>query len=160
MRDLESIATCITAAETGHLVISSIHTTSAVKTVDRIIDVFPPEQQQQIRIQLSTVLQAVISQHLIPRIDKKGRVLAAEVFLNIPAAQNLIRAEKTHQLQNVILTNMKLGMQSMDKSLTDFMRAGVISDDDAMIYSADKEAMAKTISEIFPMKRRYTGTVV
>jgi twitching motility protein PilT len=160
MRDLESIATSITAAETGHLVISSIHTTSAVQTVDRIIDVFPPAQQQQIRIQLSTVLQAVISQHLIPRIDKKGRVLAAEVFLNIPAAQNLIRNEKTHQLQNVILTNMKLGMQSMDKCLTDYMRAGIISDDDAMIYSADKEAMAKTVSEIYPMKRRYTGTTV
>jgi twitching motility protein PilT len=160
MRDLESIATVLTAAETGHLVISSIHTTGAVKTVDRIIDVFPPSQQQQIRIQLSTVLQCVISQHLIPRADGKGRVLTSEIMFNIPAAQNLIRSEKTHQLMNVILTNSKLGMQSMDKSITDYMRAGIITDDDAMIYSADKDTMAKTISEIYPMKRRYTGTVV
>lgn len=160
MRDNESIATALTAAETGHLVISSLHTTGCAKTIDRIIDVFPPSQQPQIRLQVSTVLQCVISQHLIPRIDKKGRVLACEIMYNIPAAQNLIRSEKTHQLQNILLTNAKLGMQSMDKSITDYLRDGLISDDDAMMYSLDKESMQKTINELFPMKRRVTGVVV
>ncbi len=160
MRDLESIATVLTAAETGHLVISSLHTTGAAKTIDRIIDVFPPSQQQQIRIQVSTVLQCVISQHLIPRIDKKGRVLACEIMYNIPAAQNLIRSEKTHQLQNILLTNAKLGMQSLDKSITDYLRDGLISDEDAMVYSVDKENMQKTIHELFPMKRRSDGMTV
>ncbi len=160
MRDLESIATVLTAAETGHLVISSIHTTGAAKTIDRIIDVFPPNQQQQIRIQLSTVLQCIISQHLIPRADGKGRVLTSEIMYNIPAAQNLIRSEKTFQLQNILLTNARLGMQSMDKSITDYLRSGLISADDALIYSADKDSMTKTINELFPMRRMSNGVVV
>lgn len=160
MRDNESIATALTAAETGHLVISSLHTTGAAKTIDRVIDVFPPSQQQQIRIQMSTVLQAVISQHLIPRVDKKGRVLACEIMYNIPAAQNLIRSEKTHQLQNIMLTNAKLGMQTLDKSITDHLRDGLISDEEAMVYAIDKENMQKTINELYPMKRRTAGVVV
>ena len=142
------------------MVISSLHTSGAAKTIDRIIDVFPPSQQQQIRIQLSTVLQCVISQHLIPRMDKKGRVLAFEIMYNTPAAQNLIRSEKTHQLQSVMMTGAKMGMQSMDKSITDHLRAGVISAEDAMMYALDKDVMQKTINEIYPMRRMADGVTV
>ena len=160
MRDLESIATVLTAAETGHLVISSLHTSGAAKTIDRVIDVFPPSQQQQIRIQLSTVLQCVISQHLIPRVDKKGRVLAFEIMYNVPAAQNLIRSEKTHQLQSVMMTGAKMGMQTMDKSITDHLRAGVISAEDAIMYALDKEVMQKTINEMYPTRHMADGVTV
>ena len=127
MRDLETIATAITAAETGHLVFSTLHTNDATQTVERIIDVFPPHQQQQIRVQLAAVLQGIMSQQLFPLADRQGRVAAIEVMLATPAVRSLIREGKTHQLQTVIQTNAKLGMQAMDKAILDLVQKGLIS---------------------------------
>jgi len=127
MRDLETIATAITAAETGHLVLSTLHTNDATQSVDRMIDVFPPHQQQQIRVQLADVIQGILSQQLFSRADKKGRVAAIEVLLATPAVRSLIREGKTHQLQTVIQTNAKLGMQTMDKAILDLVQKGLIT---------------------------------
>lgn len=127
MRDLETISTAVTAAETGHLVFSTLHTNDATQAVDRMIDVFPPHQQQQIRVQLAAVLQGVIAQQLLPRADQKGRVAALEILLVTPAVRNLIREGKTHQIPTVIQTNGKLGMQSMEKAIQDLQRLGRIS---------------------------------
>lgn len=127
MRDLETIATAVTAAETGHLVLSTLHTNDATQSVDRMIDVFPPHQQQQIRVQLAAVLQGILSQQLFPRADHQGRVAAVEVMLATPAVRSLIREGKTHQLPTVIQTNAKLGMQSMDKAIMDLVQNGLIS---------------------------------
>lgn len=131
MRDLETISTAITAAETGHLVFSTLHTNDATQAIDRIIDVFPPHQQQQIRVQLAAVLQGIIAQQLLPRIDRQGRIAALEVLLATPAVRNLIREGKTHQIPTVIQTNGKLGMQSMEKAIQDLLRSGVISNETA-----------------------------
>ncbi|TGE34210.1 type IV pilus twitching motility protein PilT [Desulfosporosinus sp. Sb-LF] len=127
MRDLETIATAVTAAETGHLVFSTLHTNDATQSVDRMIDVFPPHQQQQIRVQLAAVLQGIMSQQLFPRADHKGRVAAIEVMLATPAVRSLIREGKTHQLPTVIQTNAKLGMQTMDKAIMDLVQKGLVS---------------------------------
>ena len=129
MRDLETIATAVTAAETGHLVFSTLHTNDATQSVDRMIDVFPPHQQQQIRVQLAAVLQGIMSQQLFPRADRLGRVAAIEVMLATPAVRNLIREGKTHQLPTVIQTNAKLGMQTMDKAIMDLVQKGLVSYD-------------------------------
>lgn len=127
MRDLETIGTAVTAAETGHLVFSTLHTNDATQAVDRMIDVFPPFQQQQIRVQLAAVLQGVLAQQLLPRIDGKGRVAAFEMLRVTQGARNLIREGKTHQLPTVIQTGGKQGMQSMEKGLQDLVRQGIIS---------------------------------
>ncbi|WP_407314773.1 type IV pilus twitching motility protein PilT [Desulfosporosinus sp. SB140] len=127
MRDLETIATAITAAETGHLVFSTLHTNDATQSVDRMIDVFPPHQQQQIRVQLAAVLQGIMSQQLFLRADHKGRVAAIEVMLANPAVRSLIREGKTHQLPTVIQTNGKLGMQTMDKAIMELVQKGVVA---------------------------------
>ena len=127
MRDLETISTAVSAAETGHLVFSTLHTNDATQTVDRIIDVFPPHQQQQIRVQLAAVLQAVLSQQLLPRADGRGRVAAIEVLLATPAVRNLIREGKTHQIPTVLQTSGKLGMQPMDKAIQDLLHRGLIT---------------------------------
>ena len=127
MRDLETISTVITAAETGHLVFSTLHTNDATQSVDRIIDVFPPHQQQQIRVQLAAVLQGILSQQLFPRSDHLGRVVAIEVMLATPAVRSLIREGKTHQLPTIIQTNAKLGMQTMDKAIMDLVQQGLVS---------------------------------
>lgn len=129
MRDLETIATAVTAAETGHLVFSTLHTNDATQSVDRMIDVFPPHQQQQIRVQLAAVLQGIMSQQLFPRADHQGRVAAIEVMLATPAVRSLIREGKTHQLPTVIQTNAKLGMQTMDKAIMDLVQKGLVSYD-------------------------------
>ncbi|NMA69978.1 MAG: type IV pilus twitching motility protein PilT [Desulfitobacterium sp.] len=129
MRDLETISTAVTAAETGHLVFSTLHTNDATQAVDRMIDVFPPHQQQQMRIQLASVLQGVIAQQLLPRRDKKGRVAAFEILIANPAVRNLIREGKTHQIANVMQTSAKLGMQSMEKAIQDLVRAGRVAPD-------------------------------
>jgi len=126
MRDLETISVALTAAETGHLIFSTLHTTGAAKTIDRIIDVFPPYQQQQVRIQLSSVIEAIISQQLLPKVDD-GRVAAFEVMVANPAIRNLIREEKTHQIDTSIQTGGQEGMQTMDKSLLELYNKGVIS---------------------------------
>jgi len=146
MRDLETISIAVTAAETGHLVFSTLHTLGAANTVDRIIDVFPPHQQQQIRTQLADVLQCVISQQLIPRMDGKGRVAAMEVMLTTTAIKNHIREAKTFQIPTVIQTSGRLGMITMDDAIFELYSRGVISAENAVSYSQDKAAIAKRLS--------------
>ena len=124
MRDLETISTAITAAETGHLVLATLHTWSAASTIDRIIDVFPHGQQSQIRVQLAGVLTAVISQRLLQTADRQGRRAATELMINNPAIANLIRTEKVHQIPNVIQTNRAAGMHMMSSSVQDFLTKG------------------------------------
>ncbi|WP_107942337.1 type IV pilus twitching motility protein PilT [Metasolibacillus sp. FSL H7-0170] len=131
MRDLETISTAITAAETGHLVFGTLHTSSAPTTIDRIIDVFPPHQQGQIRIQLANVLQGIISQRLFVRKGKKGRVAATEILVAIPAVTNLIRNEKIHQIPSVMQTNRALGMHTLETSIQGLVSAGQIALEDA-----------------------------
>jgi twitching motility protein PilT len=132
MRDLETIATALTAAETGHLVIATLHTPDSVGTIDRIVDVFPSAQQPQIVTQLAATLQGVISQQLIPRLDKAGRVLATEVLVGTMAVRNIIRERKSHLLYNTIQMSGEQHMQLMDQSLKDLYEAGVISYDEAV----------------------------
>jgi twitching motility protein PilT len=134
MRDLETIQTAITAAETGHLVLGTLHTSSAPSTIDRIIDVFPPQQQSQIRIQLASVLKAIISQRLFPTTDKKGRRAAVEVLINSSAIANLIRSEKIHQIKNIMQSSKAQGMQLMEGHIRELYQSGVISKEDALPY--------------------------
>ncbi len=141
MRDYETISVAITAAETGHLVLSTLHTIGAASTVDRVIDVFPPDQQQQIRIQLSNVIEAVISQQLIPTKDGRGRVAAFEVMHANHAVRNLVREGKSHQLASVMQTNRKLGMMTMDEAITQLYEANQISREDAIEFAQDVDAM-------------------
>lgn len=145
MRDLETISIAITAAETGHLVLSTLHTIGAANTIDRIIDVFPAGQQQQIRIQLSTVLEAVISQQLIPTVDGKGRVAAFEVMLGNPAIRNLIRESKTHQIPSVIQINKALGMQTMDDAIYDLFIKRIIGPEQAQFFAQDATSMERRL---------------
>jgi twitching motility protein PilT len=128
MRDLETISTAITAAETGHLVLATLHTSDAPGTIDRIVDVFPSEQQQQIRVQLANVLLGVISQRLLPTANMNGRVSAMEILVNNPAVANLIRSEKVHQIRTAMQTGRALGMQTMDMHLQELVRAGMITE--------------------------------
>lgn len=136
MRDLETISSAITIAETGHLVFATLHTNNAAQSIDRMVDVFPPYQQQQIRVQLSNILQGVISQRLIPVIGG-GRVAAAEVMISTPAVRNIIREGKTHQLDAVIQTGADQGMISMDKALANMVKSGKIGADEAAGYAID-----------------------
>lgn len=131
MRDLETISIAVTAAETGHLVLGTLHNSSAPQTVERIIDVFPPHQQQQIRVQLAATIQGIISQTLIKRADKSGRVAAVEIMVGTPAVKNLIREGKTHQLNSMIQTGGQFGMQTMDAALKTLLNQGTITRDDA-----------------------------
>ena len=139
MRDLETISTAITAAETGHLVLATLHTSSAVTTIDRIIDVFPPHQQGQIRIQLANVLQGIISQRLFVKKDGKGRVAATEILIQVPAVANLIRAEKVHQIQNVMQTSKTIGMHTLEMSIQKLIASGEISYEDAKQHLTEGE---------------------
>jgi len=132
MRDLDTIATAITASETGHLVMSTLHTSGAADTVNRIIDVFPPHQQDQIRVQLGSVLVAVISQTLVPRADGAGRIAAFEILLANDAVRNLIREGKTYQIDNTISTNIKSGMCSLDYYLAELVKKNLITRDMAL----------------------------
>jgi len=140
MRDLETISTAITAAETGHLIFSTLHTIGAANTIDRIIDVFPPDGQQQIRVQLAMVLQAVISQQLVPTVTG-GMVPAFEIMFLNDAIRTMVREGKIHQIDNVIATSMAEGMISMNNSLLRLMREGKISRDTCISYSSDPEQM-------------------
>lgn len=140
MRDLETIAAAITIAETGHLVFATLHTNSASQSIDRMIDVFPPHQQPQIRSQLANILQAVCSQRLIPAIGG-GRIAAAELLIATPAVRNIIREGKTHQLEAVIQTGAEFGMQSMDKTLVSLVHAGTITYDEARNYAVDLDEL-------------------
>jgi twitching motility protein PilT len=143
MRDLETIEIAITAAETGHLVLSTLHTIGAASTIDRMIDVFPPHQQQQIRVQLSAVLEAVISQQLIPVQEGSGRVAAFEIMHSTPAIRNLIREGKSHQLTSFIQTNKSLGMQTMDDAIFNLYFQGKISSEQAIAFAQDAASMER-----------------
>lgn len=143
MRDAETMAIAITAAETGHLVFATLHTGDAAQTIDRIIDVFPPYQQQQIRIQLSLTLQGIVAQQLLPKKDGMGRVAAMEILVATPAVRNLIREGKSHQVISVIQTGAKNGMQAMDMSLRDLYQKGVISYDEALSRASDAETFIR-----------------
>ncbi|MFJ7933522.1 type IV pilus twitching motility protein PilT [Sporosarcina sp. NPDC096371] len=131
MRDLETISTAITAAETGHLVLATLHTSSAAATIDRIIDVFPPHKQSQIRFQLASVLQGVVSQRLFVKKDGRGRVAATEILVHTASIANLIRSEKVHQIQNVMQTSRKLGMHTLETSIQHLIASGALRYDDA-----------------------------
>lgn len=146
MRDLETIASAITIAETGHLVFATLHTNSASQSVDRMIDVFPPHQQPQIRAQLANILMAILSQRLVPSIGG-GRVAAAEILVATPAVRNIIREGKTHQLEAVIQTGSEFGMQSMDKTLIDFIKAGTITYEEARNYAVDQTELDRLMRE-------------
>lgn len=143
MRDLETISTAITAAETGHLVLSTLHTIGAANTVDRIIDVFPPYQQDQVRTQLADVLECVVSQQLLPLQKGKGRVVATELMLSNSAIRNHIREGKTYQIPQTMQTARRQGMQMMDDSIYDLYLRGDISAETAVTYAQDREAMSK-----------------
>lgn len=145
MRDFETISVAVTAAETGHLVLSTLHTIGAANTVDRIIDVFEPHQQQQIRVQLSNVLEAVISQQLIPRADGNGRVAAFEVLHANLAVRNLIREGKTYQISSIMQTNRRQGMIVMDEAIIQLARDGQITPKDALAFAQDAEAMVQKL---------------
>ena len=146
MRDLETISTAITAAETGHLVFSTLHTIGADKTIDRIIDVFPPNQQQQIRIQLASVLECVVSQQLLKKADGSGRVAALEILFANNAVRNLIRESKTYQISSVMQTSKRAGMQTMDDALYDLYMKRLIDADNAVTYAQDPVSMNKKVS--------------
>ena len=137
MRDLETISTAITAAETGHLVLATLHTSSAATTIDRIIDVFPPHQQSQVRIQLANVLQGIVSQRLFINKNGSGRVAATEILIQTAAVANLIRSEKVHQIQNVIQTSRSLGMHTLEVSIQQLITNGIIN------YSEAKEFLTE-----------------
>lgn len=144
MRDLETIASAITIAETGHLVLATLHTNNAAQSVDRMIDVFPPHQQQQIRVQLSNILNAIVSQRLIPAIGG-GRVVASEIMIANPAVRNIIREGKTHQLDAVIQTGAEEGMQTMDRNMATLVKSGKITLEEAKGYAIDVKELERLV---------------
>ncbi len=146
MRDIETIQLAITAAETGHLVFATLHTNNAAESIDRMIDVFPPGQQEQIRVQLSNNIQAVIAQQLLPRAGAPGRVPAIEVMIASPAIRNLIRENKTHQIPSMIQTSAAHGMMAMDQSLRDLYLKGFVVLEEAMLRAQNVEELKKMIN--------------
>lgn len=153
MRDLETIATAITAAETGHLVFATLHTQSAHQAVERIVDVFPPYQQSQVRMQLSLSLEGVLSQSLLPRWDGKGRVVAIEVLTVTPAVRNLIREGKTFQLPTAIQSGAREGMQTLNQALRDLVERGLVSYDEA----AARATSLAELDQLIGRTRAVTG---
>ena len=147
MRDPETIAIALTAAETGHLVFSTLHTVGAAKTIDRIIDSFPPAQQNQVKGQLATVLEGVVSQQLIPRRDGSGVVPAVEVMVVTPAIRNLIREGKPYQINSMIQTGTSSGMQSLEANLAKLVSDGIITQEDAMVRAADPQILFQMINK-------------
>jgi twitching motility protein PilT len=143
MRDLETIHTAITAAETGHLVFGTLHTQDAPQSVDRIIDVFPAHQQQQVRIQLAAALQGIVTQQLVPAADGRRRVCATEVLVATPAIRNMIREGKTHQIYSAMQAGGKHGMQTMDQSLADHVRSGALAMKTAIERCANAEDLRR-----------------
>jgi twitching motility protein PilT len=145
MRDLETISTAITAAETGHLVFATLHTQDAPQTIDRIIDVFPPHQQQQVRVQLATTLQGIVTQQLLQTADGRSRAVACEVLICTPAVRNLIREGKVHQIYSIMQAGGRFGMQTMDQSLANLVKEGKISQQLAYERSHDPEELNRLI---------------
>ncbi|MCW5947823.1 MAG: type IV pilus twitching motility protein PilT [Fimbriimonadales bacterium] len=142
MRDLETITAALTLAETGHLVFGTLHTRNAPQTIDRVVDVFPPDQQEQIRVLLGNVLEGVVAQQLLPKLGG-GRIAAIEVMLATPAIRNLIREGKTHQMYSVLETSSQQGMQTMDRSLQELYKNGYVSFDEALMRAIDQESFAR-----------------
>jgi twitching motility protein PilT len=145
MRDLETIATALTAAETGHLVFATLHTQDAPQTVDRVIDVFPAHQQQQIRVQLATSLQGVVTQQLVPLAGGQGRTVAAEIMVATPAIRNLIREGKVHQIYSALQAGARFGMRSMDQSLAELVRSGKVAFEVAVDKAANAEDLRRLL---------------
>lgn len=148
MRDLETISTALTAAETGHLVLATLHTPDAPQTIERIIDVFPPHQQQQVRLQLSSALQGVISQLLLPRADGDGRVLVTEVMIATPGIRNLIREKAIEQIPTAIQTGSAYGMHTMDKCLQKFFQEGIITQEEALMHVKNIEEFRQLVNKV------------
>ena len=148
MRDLETISLAITASETGHLVLGTLHTGNAARTLDRLLDVFPVDQREQIRTMVSESMRGIISQQLVPRADGAGRALAVEILMNTPAVANVIRESKTFMLPGIIQTGKKLGMKLMDDSLAELYRAGLISADEAVSRAEQKPTMKQVCGVI------------
>lgn len=149
MRDLETIEAALTVAETGHLTLATLHTNTAVQTINRIIDVFPPHQQEQVRVQLSFVLEGIICQQLIPRKTGGGRVLAIEILIPNPAIRNLIREDKIHQIYSMMQTGQaRYGMQTMNQSLLELYQKGLISYEDALVRSPVPEEMINMLQRV------------
>jgi twitching motility protein PilT len=148
MRDLETISTALTAAETGHLVFATLHTQDTAQTVDRIVDVFPPAQQQQVRVQLSVALQGIVTQQLLPLANGQGRCVATEVLVPTPAVRNLIREGKTHQIYSALQTGAQFGMQTMDTSLAELVRDGKISRELAESRSGTPEELRRLMGTV------------
>lgn len=147
MRDLETISLALTAAETGHLVFATLHTMNAPKTIDRVIDVFPPQQQQQIRVMFAEAIAAVISQILFKKKDGPGRIAALEIMIASPAIRNLIREGKTHQISSIIQTSKKIGMQNMDQILKNLVMNGKIDGKEAKMYASNVESFDERLSK-------------
>lgn len=146
LRDLETISTAMTAAETGHLILATLHTNDTSQTIDRIVDVFPAHQQNQVRSQIASVLLGVVSQRLLPKVGG-GRVPAMEIMMNNHAVENLIRENKAYQIDSVIETSLRDGMISLDKSLADLVQRGLITVDDALVYAKNEEYLQMLISK-------------
>jgi len=157
MRDNETMQLAITAAETGHLVFSTVHTTDAAQTIDRIVDVFEPERQEQIRMQLAITLQAVISMTLMPRADRPGRVPAFEIMLATPAIRNMVRERKTHQIYGAVQTGADLGMQTLDGHLLELYRAGTVSYEMALSKSSNPAEFAARAGSGRPQEELMTA---
>jgi len=154
MRDLETMEAAITAAETGHLVFATLHTTGAARTVDRIVDAFPSDRQEQIRTQLASTIQAVISQLLLPRADKQGRVAVFEIMIATPSIRSLIRDNKTFRITSDIQTGARYGMVTMDASLLTLFEQGVISYEELITKCQDNEGIAQKLAEMQKQKKR------
>ena len=148
MRDLDTISTALTAAETGHLVFATLHTQDTAQTVDRIVDVFPPAQQQQVRVQLSVALQGIVTQQLLPLSNGQGRCVATEVLVPTPAVRNLIREGKTHQIYSALQTGAQFGMRTMDTSLAELVREGKISRELAESRSGTPEELRRLMGTV------------
>jgi twitching motility protein PilT len=148
MRDLDTISTALTAAETGHLVFATLHTQDTAQTVDRIVDVFPPAQQQQVRVQLSVALQGIVTQQLLPLANGQGRCVATEVLVPTPAVRNLIREGKTHQIYSALQTGAQFGMRTMDTSLSELVRDGKISRELAESRSGTPEELRRLMGTV------------
>ncbi len=157
MRDLDTIATTLTAAETGHLVLTTLHASNAIQALDRITDVFPAHQQDQVRLQLATTMRGILFQQLIPRVDCPGRVAAVEVMLESEAISNLIRTRKNYQIMNVIQSSSEAGMQSLDNAVFALYKEGVISREHALLYCHDSAHLVDKIEKGKTAKTRVTN---
>ena len=160
MRDLETISLAITAAETGHLVFGTLHTNSAIKTIDRVIDVFPEAQQTQIRVMLSESLRGVVAQALLPRPDHKGRVPAVEILINVPAVANLIREGKTHQIASVMQTGRAHGMVTFENGVQDLINKGLISREDGLSFLRRRSGGKQLTTNLPPAGTRLTSPAI